>query len=178
MVESLKEIYDSEYGKGYRIFIDGILSSFKVMFVLIPAMIFLAVMGYLIYTSAMTLDMLDNSTYLPGEDLPAVLALIMIAALVVFLVIPTYVWLHVYSVLVVCRTLDKPSVFQAVAWTFRKIFRHHWPLMKMGMGQIVANFIGTLMCFIGLIATYPLSVIQLVGAYEWLRLHGPDSDDY
>ena len=23
MVESLKEIYDSEYGKGYRIFIDG-----------------------------------------------------------------------------------------------------------------------------------------------------------
>ena len=105
--------------------------------------------------------------------------LFLVVGLFVFLLIPAAIWINMYTTLVVCRTLDRRgSLMSGFAWAISKIVSNHWPLLKLGGGEILTLMFGFAFCFVGSLGAVPVTTIQNVATYEWLRLHGSNADNY
>jgi len=101
------------------------------------------------------------------------------AALLVLLLLPGYIWLTMGYTIAMCRVIDRKSGPWAVSiWAVVQIIEHHWDLFKIGMGQLWAQIIGVIICYIGTLATVPLSGVTFAALYEWARLRGKTADRY
>jgi len=162
-----------------RIVASGFTDSLKVMAVLIPALVFIAVLSILIYLWAQMLGMADTSEGSSTSTIGSIFSFLMVIFLFVIIIFPGFVWLTGYISLAVCRVIDRRAMpHTAAIWAISKIARHNWSFMGQVFTQLLMQAIGLAICFVGLFGTIPQMGIQNVAMYEWIRLHGPDADEY
>ena len=162
-----------------RVIASGFADSLKVMAVLIPALVFIAMLSILIYLWAQMLGMVDTSEGSITSTISSIFSFLMVVFLFVIIVFPGFVWLTEYISLAVCRVIDRRAMpHTAFLWAISKIARHHWSFMGQVFAQLLMQAIGLAICFVGLFGTIPQMGIQNVAMYEWIRLHGPDADEY
>ena len=162
-----------------RVIASGFADSLKVMAVLIPALVFVAVLSLIIYLWAQMLNMADTLEGSSTLTIGSVFSFLMVIFLFVIILYPGFVWLIVYTSLAACRVIDRRAMpHTAVIWAISKIARHHWSFMGQVFAQLFMQAIGLAICFVGLLGTIPQMGIENVAMYEWIRLHGPDADEY
>ncbi len=114
-----------------------------------------------------------------SDGLTGILITGLVLSLLFLLIFPVYIWLMAWIPFASSRVLDRKSKpWTASVWAMGKLIPRFSRIMKIGYGQIWAQFIGMAVCLIGLVAVYPLTGLSFTALYEWVRLRGPDPDEY
>ncbi len=93
--------------------------------------------------------------------------------------VPVGIWLTIFTSLGVLRIVDrKGEVLQAPFWAMKQLWRRLWRFLGIGFSQLVVQLLGTVTCYVGVLASIPLSGISITAVYEWVRLHGEDADEF
>jgi hypothetical protein len=101
------------------------------------------------------------------------------AALYLIVMVPASIWIMIFGVLAVCRIVDRRgSIWLAPVWALRQLWKRLWRFLGIGLAQIAAQGIGLIVCYVGILASLPLSGISLAAIYEWVRLHGDSADEF
>ncbi len=95
------------------------------------------------------------------------------------LLVPLCVWLIVVTNLAMFRAMDRrESAWIAPIWAIRQLWKRLWRFLGIGFNQLLAQVIGVIVCYVGVLASLPLSGVSLAAVYEWIRLHGDDADEF
>jgi hypothetical protein len=157
----------------------GIMNLIPATLLLVLLTLIIMVVLGIVWLWMIPVKYLDAPGSLFSEGTGALFIFVWMVVLLVMLLLPVIIWLFIGSSFAMFRILDrKSSAWLAPIWAVRQIATHHWDLFKLGLGQLFVQFIGTVICYVGVIATIPLTGMVLGSVYEWLRLHGPKSDLY
>jgi hypothetical protein len=163
----------------WRAIVSGFRYYFHGLYVLLWSAVAAGITSGLLWLWLIPVRWLEAPDAIVSKGFATMIILTWFVVLLVIVLLPMYLWIILGSTLAMCRAMDrKNSLWAAPVWAIRKIHDYHWDLFKIGFGQIWAQIIGLVICYIGALATIPLSFITFTATYEWLRLHGRDSDNY
>jgi len=157
----------------------GILNIIPAAFVTLLFALGVLIAAGIVFAWTMPVAWIDSPDSPVSEGIAAVFIFIWFIALLILILIPTMTWLFMGTTIALCRIIDRKSnSWMSPVWAIGRIVEHHWQLFWMGLSMLFAQLIGMAICYIGSLVTFPLAGLSTAAIYEWLRMHGPDSDEY
>ena len=119
----------------------------------------------------------ENSPF-PGDSISSLLGLIWVVS-IGLMAIPATIFLFLVLTVGMCRVMDRgKNPWSAPIWTMVHVRRFWGALIAYGVQALIMQLTGMAFMWIGLLGTTPMCGVNLAAAYEWIRLHSENPDEY